>query len=86
MIGRPNKGIDHIDNCDCSRMSKQRGKLILQTKQGTRNTRGILISAYAVPATEGPALTLIDCLADYSSKQSQAPAWWTGGAHASIPT
>jgi hypothetical protein len=34
VMGRPNKGIDHIDNCDGSRLSKRRIKLILQTISG----------------------------------------------------
>jgi len=34
VMGRPNKGIDHIDNCDGSRLSKRRIKLILLTITG----------------------------------------------------
>lgn len=34
VMGRPNKGIDHLDNCDCSELSKERGKLILRTISG----------------------------------------------------
>jgi hypothetical protein len=34
VMGRPNKGVDHLDNCDCSELARQRGKLILQTITG----------------------------------------------------
>lgn len=39
VIGRPNKGIGHIDNCDGSELSKQRTKLILETINGERSVR-----------------------------------------------
>ena len=31
---RPNKGVDHVDNCDGSQQSKQRAQVILQTING----------------------------------------------------
>ena len=34
VMGRPNKGIDHVDGCDCSELSKERAKIILQTISG----------------------------------------------------
>ncbi len=34
VMGRPNKGIGHVDNCEGAKMAKQRLKLILQTIEG----------------------------------------------------
>ena len=34
VMGRPNKGIGHVNNCDGSRQSKQRARVILQTITG----------------------------------------------------
>jgi hypothetical protein len=34
VMGRPNKGIGHVDNCDGAAMAKRRLKLILQTIDG----------------------------------------------------
>jgi hypothetical protein len=34
VMGRPNKGIDHVDSCDGSQRSKQRAQVILRTING----------------------------------------------------
>lgn len=33
-MGRPNKGVSHVDNCDGSKQSKQRAKIVMQTITG----------------------------------------------------
>ena len=40
VMGRPNKGVDHVDRCDGSRHSKLRAKLILQTITGELSVKG----------------------------------------------
>ncbi len=39
VMGRPNKGIDHVDSCDGSEQSKQRVQLILQTISGEQSVK-----------------------------------------------
>ena len=39
VMGRPNKGVHHIDGCDGSELSKQRTKLILETITGERSVQ-----------------------------------------------
>ena len=34
VMGRPNKGVLHVDNCDGSQLSKRRTKAVLQTITG----------------------------------------------------
>lgn len=34
VMGRPNKGVTHVDNCDGSELSKERAKMVLQTITG----------------------------------------------------
>jgi len=34
VMGRPNKGVDHVDNCDGSNQSKLRAKAVLRTIAG----------------------------------------------------
>ncbi len=34
VMGRPNKGIGHVDGCDGSQLSKQRAKIVLRTING----------------------------------------------------
>lgn len=34
VMGRPNKGVDHVDSCEGSRMAKQRAKIVLRTITG----------------------------------------------------
>ena len=34
VMGRPNKGVDHVDNCDGSKQSKLRTQVVLRTMSG----------------------------------------------------
>lgn len=37
VMGRPNKGVSHVDNCDGSQLSKRRAKVVLRTITGDQS-------------------------------------------------
>lgn len=39
VMGRPQKGVSHIDSCEGSDLGKQRAKVVLQTIQGELSTK-----------------------------------------------
>ena len=64
VMGRPNKGVHHIDGCDGSELSKQRTKLILETITGERSVQsacdelGIQREAPLAPLVLGASTTI----------------------------